>query len=386
MQSITKKITQKSIQSLSHRGNVRSPQRLSANKGMPARMLTISGVMAATLLVTGCGSNEAKTQGASTTAGDQKNISLLNVSYDVSRDFYKDYNEMFSEDYQKNNPNSTVDVKQSHGGSSKQALSVANGLQADVVTFNQESDMNLLVEKGLVATNWQQALPNNAVPYTSTMVLLVRNGNPKNIKDWSDLARNDIDIVTPNPKTSGTARYAFLGAYGYGLHQFKETPQSHAKTDDFMKKLLANVVTYDNGARAATTSFTQRGLGDVLITTENEAHLAAKQFAKGQVDIVYPSYSVLINNPVAVVTAVTDKAGKTEAANAYLKGLWETPAQELMAQMYMRPNNEQVLAAHKDTLPDINTFDPVTVFGSWPQIMDTFFVDGGRFDQLASKL
>ena len=354
------------------------------NKGLQAQLLGMSGVLAMTLLVTGCGSNEAKTtQNGSDSTGSQKDISLLNVSYDVSRDFYKDYNELFSESYQKANPDSKIKINQSHGGSSKQALSVANGLQADVVTFNQESDMNLLVEKGLVAKDWRQALPNNAVPYTSTMVLLVRNGNPKNIKDWSDLARSDIKVVMPNPKTSGTARYAFLGAYGYGLHSFNETPDNHAKTDDLIKKILANVVTYDNGARAATTSFTQRGLGDVLITTENEAHLANKNFAKGQVDIVYPSYSVLINNPVAVVTAVTDKAGKTEAATAYLKGLWDTPAQDLMAQMYMRPSNEQVLAAHKDTLPAINTFDPVSVFGSWDQIMDTFFVDGGRFDELA---
>lgn len=349
-----------------------------AHKGM-TRLLSISGILTIALIATGCSSKPASTEGAS----EQKDISLLNVSYDVSRDFYKDYNELFSENYQKQHPDSEADIKQSHGGSSKQALSVANGLQADVVTFNQESDMDLLVERGLVATDWQQALPNNAVPYTSTMVLLVRNGNPKNIKDWSDLARNDIKVVMPNPKTSGTARYAFLGVYGYGLHQFKESPQSHVKTDEFMKDMLANVVTYDNGARAATTSFTQRGLGDVLITTENEAHLATNNFAKGQVDIVYPSYSVLINNPVAVVTAVTEKSGRTNAANRYLKGLWETPAQELMAQMYMRPSNEQVLAAHRDTLPAIVTFEPVSVFGSWDQIMQTFFVDGGRFDQLA---
>ncbi|MGO3218689.1 MAG: sulfate ABC transporter substrate-binding protein, partial [Psychrobacter celer] len=291
---------------------------------------------------------------------------------------------LFNANYQQKHPSIKVNINQSHGGSSKQALSVANGLQADVVTFNQESDMNLLVEKGLVASDWQQALPNNAVPYTSTMVLLVRAGNPKNIQDWSDLARNDIDVVTPNPKTSGTARYAFLGAYGYGLHQFKENSSDNpVKTNDFIKKLLANVVTYDNGARAATTSFTQRGLGDVLITTENEANLVAQQFAMGQVDIVYPSYSIEIANPVAVVTAVTDTAGKTKAANAYLKGLWDKPAQELMAEMYMRPSDEQVLAAHKDTLPDIETFEPVAVFGPWAEIMDTFFVDGGRFDQLA---
>ncbi|MGO2279053.1 MAG: sulfate ABC transporter substrate-binding protein [Pseudomonadales bacterium] len=355
-------------------------------KQLTARVLATSSMLAAAIILTGCSPTEATQDNiANSISGESQDIKLLNVSYDVSRDFYRDYNELFGTEYLKTHPNSEVKVNQSHGGSSKQALSVANGLQADVVTFNQETDMNLLVEKGLVGTDWQQALPNGAIPYTSTMVLLVRTGNPKNIKDWSDLARNDVEVVIPNPKTSGTARYAFLGAYGYGLHQFKEnSSENPTKTNGLIKKLLANVVTYDNGARAATTSFTQRGLGDVLITTENEAHLTAKQFAKGKVDIVYPSYSITIANPVAVVTAVTEKSGKTKAANAYLKGLWDKPAQELLAEMYMRPNDEQVLAAHKDTLPDIETFDPVTVFGSWNQIMDEFFVDGGRFDQLAS--
>ena len=343
-------------------------------------------IISAAVMMTGCGPTEAtQSDAAKNSSGESKDIDLLNVSYDVSRDFYRDYNELFRTEYLKTNPDSEVSVNQSHGGSSKQALSVANGLQADVVTFNQETDMNLLVEKNLVAADWQQALPNGAVPYTSTMVLLVRAGNPKNITDWQDLARNDVEVVIPNPKTSGTARYAFLGAYGHGLHQFKEnSSENPSQTNKFIQKLLANVVTYDNGARAATTSFTQRGLGDVLITTENEAHLAAKQFAKGKVDIVYPSYSITIANPVAVVNAVTEKTGKTAAATTYLKGLWDKPAQELMAEMYMRPSDEQVLAAHKDTLPDIETFDPVTVFGSWTQIMDDFFVDGGRFDQLAS--
>ncbi|MGE6360208.1 sulfate ABC transporter substrate-binding protein [Psychrobacter glacincola] len=377
----------KSIQQVSKNLRFANIHTFIEDKETPTPLTNISvkvgSVLAFAMLMTGCNPTEATQQDGSNATVDAKNISLLNVSYDVSRDFYKDYNALFSADYQQKHSDSQVNINQSHGGSSKQALSVANGLQADIVTLNQESDMNLLVRKGLVASDWQQAFPNNAVPYTSTMVLLVRDGNPKNIKDWSDLARNDIDVVIPNPKTSGTARYAFLGAYGYGLHQFKETVQSPAKTDDFIKNLLANVVTYDNGARAATTSFTQRGLGDVLITTENEAHLAAKQFAKGQVDIVYPSYSIVIANPVAVVTAVTDKGGKTAAANAYLKGLWDTPAQELMAEIYMRPSNPQVLAAHKATLPDIETFEPVAVFGSWEQIMDTFFVDGGRFDQLA---
>ena len=353
------------------------------NKAM--RTLIMGGVLSMAAFMSGCSPTEANQNEEQKKADGSKDIEILNVSYDVSRDFYKDYNTLFAKGYQKQHPDSKVNINQSHGGSSKQALSVANGLQADVVTFNQESDMNLLVERGLVAADWQQALPNKAVPYTSTMVLLVRSGNPKGIKDWQDLARSDIGVVIPNPKTSGTARYAFLGAYGYALHHFKESVAASTKTDVFIKKLLANVVTYDNGARAATTSFTQRGLGDVLITTENEAHLAAKQFAKGQVDIVYPSYSVLIDNPVAVVTGVTDKAGKTAAATTYLKGLWDTPAQELMAQMYMRPSNEQVLAAHKDTLLDIETFKPVSVFGPWKQIMQTFFVDGGRFDQLAIK-
>ena len=241
----------------------------------------------------------------------------------------------------------------------------------------------MLVEKGLVKADWRQAFPDNAVPYSTTMILLVRSGNPKNIKDWADLARADIDVVMPNPKTSGTARYAFLGAYGSGLHQFKESVTQPQKTDAFMKKVLANVVTYDNGARAATTSFTQRGLGDVLITTENEAHLVAKQFAKGQVDIVYPSYSIIIHNPVAIVSSVTEKKGSTTAATAYLKTLWDKPAQELMAKMYLRPSNKEVLAAHTGTLKDIQTFEPVEVFGDWDSIMATFFVDGGRFDQLA---
>ena len=352
-----------------------------------SRTLIIGGVLSMAAFISACSPTEATQSdsqaGSKKSVEPSQDIEILNVSYDVSRDFYKDYNTLFAKGYQKQHPDSKVSINQSHGGSSKQALSVANGLQADVVTFNQESDMNLLVEKGLVAADWQQALPNKAIPYTSTMVLLVRSGNPKGIKDWQDLARSDIGVVIPNPKTSGTARYAFLGAYGYGLHHFKEAVNQPQKTDDFMKKVLSNVVTYDNGARAATTSFTQRGLGDVLITTENEAHLAAKQFAKGKVDIIYPSYSITIHNPVAVVSSVTDKKGSTEAATAYLKALWDKPAQELMAQMYLRPSDKKILAAHAGTLKNIQTFEPVEVFGDWDSIMDNFFVDGALFDKLA---
>lgn len=346
--------------------------------------LIVSSALMTSLLLTGC--NQTQADATNKTADAKHNVDLLNVSYDVSRDFYKEYNALFADTYKTQYPDSKVNIKQSHGGSSKQALSVANGLQADVVTLNQATDMNLLVEKRLVAADWQQALPNNAVPYTSTIVLLVRTGNPKNIHDWQDLAHTNIEVVMPNPKTSGTARYAFLGAYGYGLQHFKETPQNATQTNTYIKNLLANVVTYDNGARAATTSFTQRGLGDVLITTENEAHLVAKKHAKGQVEIIYPSYSITINNPVAVVKAVTDKNASAQAANNYLKGLWDKPAQELMAQMYLRPSDQTVLAAHKDTLLHIETFEPVTVFGSWDSIMSNYFADGGVFDTLASKL
>ncbi|MBP2280941.1 sulfate transport system substrate-binding protein [Psychrobacter sp. PL19] len=364
---------------------------VSAQTRMSPRFLAISGAVTAVILLAGCSPTQATQDGdpANQAASTNQDVDLLNVSYDVSRDFYREYNTLFSTAYKAKYPGSKVAVNQSHGGSSKQALSVANGLQADVVTFNQNTDMNLLVEKGLVASDWQQALPNNAVPYTSTMVLLVRTGNPKNIQDWQDLARTGVEVVMPNPKTSGTARYAFLGAYGYGLHHFKESMSMKeplpTQTNAYIKDLLANVVTYDNGARAATTSFTQRMLGDVLITTENEAHLAVKEFAKGRVEIVYPSYSIAINNPVAVVKTVADKNGSTDAANAYLKGLWDKPAQQLMAQMYLRPSDKEVLAANKNTLPNIDTFEPVAVFGSWEQIMDTIFVDGGLYDRLARR-
>ena len=344
--------------------------------------IKLATAVAGALVLSAC--NQATSNQSPTEIGDD--VRLLNVSYDVSRDFYKDYNTLFAKDYKAAHPDSKVHINQSHGGSSKQALSVANGLQADVVTLNQNTDMNLLVKKGLVDAEWQQAFPNNAVPYTSTMVLLVRKDNPKQIKDWQDLARTDVKVVMPNPKTSGTARYAFLGAYGYGLHAFNEDAHSkHPKTDAYMQKLLGNVVTYDKGSRAATTSFLQRDLGDVLITTENEAHLVASQYGKGQVELIYPSYSILISNPVAIVTGVTQKNGNTKAAKAYLDALWQDDAQALMAEMYLRPSNAQILAKHKDTLPAITTFVPTEVFGSWETIMDTFFVDGGRFDSLAQS-
>lgn len=316
-------------------------------------------------------------ENASASTTNSQGTSLLNVSYDVSRELYKAYNPIFiGQQKQK------IDIQQSHGGSSKQALSVANGLKADVVTMNQTSDIELLVKKGLVDKNWQQAFPNNAVPYTSTMVLLVRENNPKHIKDWDDLAKTGVSIVIANPKTSGTARYGFLGAYGYGLHHFNN---DEAKTNALVHQILSNVAVYDSGARAATTSFLQREIGDVLITTENEAQLTKKEFADKHLQIIYPSYSVKINNPVAVVNTVTEQKGTTELAKAYLKGLWDAPAQEIIAKNYLRPVDPAILAKYQNQFPTITTFDPNQTLGSWDTIMTKFFKDGALFDQLAVK-
>lgn len=334
-------------------------------------------VMAVTGL-TACQKAPAKNDNtASASASSSNGVSLLNVSYDVSRELYKAYNPIFTIQQKQ-----AVTIQQSHGGSSKQALNVANGLKADVVTMNQTSDIELLVKKGLVDKNWQQAFPNNAVPYTSTMVLLVRDNNPKQIKDWDDLAKPGVSIVIANPKTSGTARYGFLGAYGYGLHHFNNDEK---KTKDLVRQILGNVAVYDSGARAATTSFLQRNIGDALITTENEAQITKKEFADKHLQIIYPSYSVKINNPVAVVNAVTDQKGTTELAKAYLKGLWDAPAQEIIAKNYLRPVDAAILAKYQSQFPAITTFDPNQTFGSWDDIMTKFFKDGAIFDQLAVR-
>jgi sulfate transport system substrate-binding protein len=342
--------------------------------------LSIAGV-ALTLGLAGCSNSEtteAAADGSATTEG--QNIELLNVSYDVARDFYKDYNPLFVEHYKAEHPDSKILIKQSHGGSSKQALSVANGLQADVATMNQGSDIELLEKKGLVESDWESKFPDNAVPFTSTIVFLVRKDNPKNIKDWEDLTKDGVEIVMANPKVTGNGRYAFLGAYGYGLHAFN---QDETKAKGYVKDMLKNVKVYENGGRAATTTFVQRGIGDVLVTFENEANLAATDFGAGQVDIVYPKYSIKSESPVAVVKTVTDKKGTTDAAKAYLDYLWSEPAQQLAADLYLRPSVKSVLDKNSDKLPPVETFRPNDAFGTWDEIMSTYFSDGGVFDQLA---
>ncbi|WP_338809337.1 sulfate ABC transporter substrate-binding protein [Neisseria leonii] len=302
---------------------------------------------------------------------------LMNVSYDVSRDFFKDYNPLF----QTANPQAGT-VKQSHGGSSKQALAVANGLAADVVTLNQESDIELLVQKGLVKPDWAQAFPNRAVPFTSTTVFLVRKGNPKQIRDWADLSRDGVQIVMANPKVSGNGRYAFLAAYGAAL---KQHGGNEAAAQAQTQRLLANVAVLENGGRSATTTFIQREIGDVLINAENELKHTARQFPDAGYEVVYPSYSVAINSPVAVVDSVADKRGTRKAAEAYLNGLWTKPAQELAARNSLRPADPGVRAAYAADFPQVETFRADEVFGSWQSIMQQFFADGTLFDRLYTR-
>ena len=333
------------------------------------------GTIAALLAVAAC-------SGGKTAAGGGKYMKILNVSYDVSRDFYKEYNPLFIREFTKKHPETDLHVQQSHGGSSKQALSVANGLPADVVTMNQSSDIDTLQARGLIRPNWQSRLPDKAVPFTSTTVFLVRKGNPKYIRDWDDLTRPDVKTVFANPKTSGNGRYAFLSAYGYGL---KTSGGDEAQARQFTRAILNNVPMFENGSRAATTSFTRRDIGDVLVTLENEANFISKKLENGQFEIVYPSYTAAADSPVAVVDKNAEKKESQTAARAYLEYLWSKPAQELAARMYFRPSDKEILARHKADFPDLDTFRPAELFGGWPQIMQKFFADGGMFDQLTAE-
>lgn len=347
---------------------------------------TLITLMTALALVACGGQNNTAASSASSAApaaqANGKSTELLNVSYDVMRDFYKEYNPLFLQEYKKNHPNDTLNIQQSHGGSSKQALSVANGLQADVVTMNQNSDIELLQKKQLVENNWQEALPNHAVPFTSISVIIVRKGNPKNIQDWDDLVKEGVELIVANPKTSGNGRYTFLGAFGHAL---KKNNNNQESAKAFTQKLFANVTVLDAGGRGATTTFAQRGLGDALITFENEAHTILQQFGADKYEIVYPKYTIAAENPVAVVKSVTDKKGTTAAAQAYLQYLWSDEAQELAAKLHLRPSKAEILAKHETRFPKVESFRANDVFGSWDDIMKNYFADGGVFDQINKR-
>ncbi|SAK86298.1 sulfate-binding protein [Caballeronia calidae] len=305
---------------------------------------------------------------------------LLNVSYDVTRELYKDIDAAFVADYRKKT-GETVSVRQSHGASSAQALSVTQGLQADVVTMNQPNDIDLLAERGqLVPANWRSRLPDKSAPYTTTMVFLVHKGNPKQIKDWNDLARPGVQVVIANPKTSGNGRYAYLAAWGYK----KQQGATDAAAQDFEKAIFRNVPVLDTGGRGATTTFTQRGIGDVLVTFENEVGLMSAGPGAKDFDAVYPSVSLLAEPPVSIVDKVVDKRGTRKEAQAYLDFLFTPAAQEIVAQHHLRPRDAAVLAKHAGEFRPLKTFTVEQMFGSWQKAQQAHFADGGTFDQVVA--
>ncbi len=308
-------------------------------------------------------------------------ITLLNVSYDPTRELYKDFNAAFAKHWQAKT-GQNVQIRQSHGGSGKQARSVWDGLEADVVTLALGYDIDTLADKGLVVPNWQSRFPNNASPYTSTIVFLVRKGNPKGIKDWGDLAKPGVGVITPNPKTSGGARWNYLAAWAWAL---KQPGGNEQKAFDFVTALFKNVPVLDSGARGATTTFVERGLGDVLIAWENEALLAVKELGKDKFEIVAPGQSILAEPPVAVVDKVVDKHGTRLTAQAYLDYLYSEEGQEIAARHYYRPTNAKVAARYAASFPKLKLITIDGVFGGWRKAQQQHFADGGTFDRIYTK-
>ncbi len=305
-------------------------------------------------------------------------VSLLNVSYDPTREFYQQYNAAFAK-YWKARSGENVSINQSHGGSGKQARAVIDGLAADVVTLALAYDVAALSARQLVAPNWQKRLPQNAAPYTSTIVFLVRKGNPRQVRDWDDLVKPGVAIVTPNPKTSGGARWNYLAAWAYAL---KQPGGSDEKARDFVAQLFGNVKVLDSGARGATTTFTERGIGDVLITWENEAHLALRQLGPDRFELVSPSLSILAEPPVALVDKVVDKRGTRGVAEAYLSYLYSPEAQEIAARHYYRPRDAAVAAKYAQQFATLRLVTIDEVFGGWEQAQKAHFADGGSFDRI----
>jgi sulfate transport system substrate-binding protein len=313
---------------------------------------------------------------AATQAGEVK---LLNVSYDPTREFYSEYNTAFVK-YWKTKTGDDVVISQSHGGSGKQAQSVINGLPADVVTLALAYDIDVIAQQaGLLPANWQQRLPHNSTPYTSTIVFLVRKGNPRHIQDWDDVVKPGVTVVTPNPKTSGGARWSYLAAWAYALDKYG---QSDAKARDFVTQLFKNVPVLDSGARGATTTFVEREIGDVLLTWENEAHLAIKQYGADKFDIVTPSVSILAEPPVAVLDKTAKKHKTTAVAQAYLEYLYSDEGQNIAGQNFYRPRDEKTAAKFASQFPALKLETVDNVFGGWQKAQATHFADGGTFDQI----
>ena len=314
----------------------------------------------------------------SVTLADQ---TILNVSYDPTRELYQDYDKVFSADWKKKK-SEEVFIKQSHGGSGKQARAVLDGLDADVVTLALAYDIDILAEKGLVAKDWQKKFKDNSSPYTSTIVFLVRKGNPKGIKDWNDLIKPGVEVITPNPKTSGGARWNYLAAWAYAL---KQPGGNDVKAKEFVKKLFANVKVLDSGARGSTTTFTERGIGDVLLAWENEAFLAVKELGPEKFEIVTPSISILAEPPVAVVDKVVDKKGTRKVATAYLEQLYTPEGQEIAAKNYYRPRDPKIAAKYANQFSKVKLITIDQVFGGWQKAQKIHFNDGGTFDEIILK-
>jgi sulfate transport system substrate-binding protein len=316
---------------------------------------------------------------AEKTAATQPAIHLLNVSYDPTRELYQEFNKAFAADW-KQKTGQSVEIEQSHGGSGKQARSVIDGLQADVVTLALAYDIDAIADKAhLLDPAWQKRLPDNSTPYTSTIVFLVRKGNPKGIHDWPDVIRKGVTVITPNPKTSGGARWNYLAAWGYAWNQ---SNHDEKKAREFIAALYRNVPVLDSGARGATTTFVERGLGDVLLSWENEAYLAVKEFGAEKFEIVNPSTSVLAEPPVAVVDTNVDRHGTRKVAEAYLQYLYTDAGQEIAAKNFYRPRSQAVLDKHKDQFPAIKLFSITDVAGNWTDTQQKHFADHGVFDQL----
>ena len=305
-------------------------------------------------------------------------ISLLNVSYDPTRELYQDFNAAFAKHWRAK-AGDNVTVNQSHGGSGKQARAVIDGLQADVVTLALAYDIDAIADAGLIPVDWQQRLPHNSSPYSSTIVFLVRKGNPRGIKDWSDLVKPGVAIITPNPKTSGGARWNYLAAWAYALEQ---PGGNEAKAREFVGQLYRNVKVLDSGARGATTTFVERGIGDVLVAWENEAHLSLKEVGPEKLEIVTPSLSILAEPPVAVVDKVVEKRGTRKIAQAYLEYLYSSEGQELAAKNFYRPTDAQIAARYAKQFAKIKLVTVDKVFGGWRKAQKVHFSDGGVFDQI----
>jgi sulfate transport system substrate-binding protein len=348
-----------------------------------SRSMRTALVLLSILAFAGCGSS------------DDKSVTLLNVSYDPTRELYRDFNEDFARQWQQQT-GQRVTIKQSHSGSGSQARAVIDGLDADVVTLALAYDINSIQEKGKrLGANWQTRFPSNSAPYTSTIVFLVRKGNPKQIRDWPDLVREGVSVITPNPKTSGGARWNYLAAWGYELHRqlgdwsklddpasAAQVEQAQSAAEKFVGEIYRHAPVLDSGARGATNTFVQREIGDVLIAWENEALLALKELGPDKVEIVIPSITILAEPPVAVVDTVVDRRGTRQIAEAYLQHLYSDAGQELAAKHYFRPRKPEILAKYSDQFPPLPTFTIDEVFGGWSAAHAKHFADGGVFDRI----